>query len=176
MSCLYNVNKSWRKLMFEESLSLSLCEETCLNALKHKPQLLMCHDKQIYMLLTNNAVSLRRVLAKLRVYWPDSLARHWTEIYMQSLNKPTDHKAVIEGLFILMSQNQVNKFASEYVPENFKINWGLTDHTEVNIRKNIAKHLHVARPVVPLDTVLWYAKEDYLQYSAVTKCYIIQSQ
>ncbi|KAF9417352.1 hypothetical protein HW555_005568 [Spodoptera exigua] len=165
MSCLYNVNKSWRKLMFEESLSLSLCEETCLNALKHKPQLLMCHDKQIYMLLTNNAVSLRRVLAKLRVYWPDSLARHWTEIYMQSLNKPTDHKAVIEGLFILMSQNQVNKFASEYVPENFKINWGLTDHTEVNIRKNIAKHLHVARPVVPLDTVLWYAKEDYLQFT-----------
>ncbi|XP_035448112.2 uncharacterized protein LOC118274604 [Spodoptera frugiperda] len=165
MSCLYNVNKSWRKYMFEESLSLSLCEETCLNALKHKPQLLTRHDKQIHTLRTDDAVSLRRVLAKLRVYWPDSLARHWTEAYMQSLNEATGHKAVIEGLFVLMSESQIKEFSSKYVPNNYKINWGLTDHTEVNIRKNIAKYLHIARPLVPLDVVLWYAKEDYLQFT-----------
>ncbi|KAF9411299.1 hypothetical protein HW555_009864 [Spodoptera exigua] len=165
MSCLYNVNKSWRKYMFEDSLSLSLSEETCLNALKHKPQLLTRHDKQIHTLRTNDAVSLRRVLAKLRVYWPDTLAQHWTEAYMQHLNDPTGHKAIIKGLFMLLSQDQAIELAKRYVPKNFKINWWLTDHTEINIQTNIAKHLHLARPLVPLETVLWYAKGDYVQYA-----------
>ncbi|KAH9641480.1 hypothetical protein HF086_006096 [Spodoptera exigua] len=165
MSCLYNVNKSWRKYMFEDSLSLCLCEETCLNALKHKPQLLTRHDKQIHTLRTNDAVSLRRVLAKLRVYWPDTLAQHWTEAYMQHLNDPTGHKAIIKGLFVLLSQDQAIELAKRYVPKNFKINWCLTDHTEINIQTNIAKHLHLARPLVPLETVLWYAKGDYVQYA-----------
>ncbi|XP_050553068.1 uncharacterized protein LOC126911240 [Spodoptera frugiperda] len=165
MSCLYNVNKSWRKYMFEESLSLSLSEETCLNALKHKPQLLTRHDKQIHTLRTDDAVSLRRVLAKLRVYWPDSLARHWIEAYMQSLNQSTGHAAIIKGLFVLLSQSQVIELAKKYVPEYYKINWGRTDHAEIYIRINIAKYLHLARPLVPLDTVLWYANGDYVQYA-----------
>ncbi|XP_022831497.1 uncharacterized protein LOC111359975 isoform X4 [Spodoptera litura] len=165
ISCLYNVNKSWRKYMFEESLSLSLCEETCLNALKHKPQLLTRHDKQIHTLRTNDTVSLRRVLAKLRVYWPDSLARHWADAYMECLNQPTGHAAVIKGLFVVLSRNQIIDFAKKYVPENFKINWGLTDHTDINIRTNIAKYLHLARPLVPLDTILWYANGDYVRYA-----------
>ncbi|XP_022831492.1 uncharacterized protein LOC111359975 isoform X2 [Spodoptera litura] len=165
MSCLYNVNKSWRKYMFEESLSLSLCEETCLNALKHKPQLLTRHDKQIHTLRTNDTVSLRRVLAKLRVYWPDSLARHWTEAYMQSLNGPSGQKAVINGIFLLSPIDKVVQLAKKHVPSETKINWSDSNQADINIQKNIAKHLHVARPLVPLDTVLWYAKGDYLQYA-----------
>ncbi|XP_022831698.1 uncharacterized protein LOC111360097 isoform X2 [Spodoptera litura] len=165
MSCLYNVNKSWRKYMFEESLSLSLCEETCLNALKHKPQLLTRHDKQIHTLRTNDTVSLRRVLAKLRVYWPDSLARHWTEAYMQSLNGPSGHKAIINGIFLLSPIDQVVQLAKKYVPSETKINWSDSNQADINIQKNIAKQLHVARPLVPLGTVLWYAKGDYLQYA-----------
>ncbi|KAF9805808.1 hypothetical protein SFRURICE_009440 [Spodoptera frugiperda] len=165
MSCLYNVNKSWRKYMFEESLSLSLSEETCLNALKHKPQLLTRHDKQIHTLRTDDAVSLRRVLAKLRVYWPDSLAPHWTEAYMQSLNELTGQKAVIKGLFRLSPVNQVIELGMKHVPIGFKINWSESNQAEISLQKNIAKHLHVARPPVPLDTVLSYAKGDYLQYA-----------
>ncbi|XP_022831699.1 uncharacterized protein LOC111360097 isoform X3 [Spodoptera litura] len=165
MSCLYNVNKSWRKYMFEESLSLSLCEETCLNALKHKPQLLTRHDKQIHRLRTNDTVSLRRVLAKLRVYWPDSLARHWTEAYMQSLNGPSGHKAIINGIFLLSPIDQVVQLAKKYVPSETKMNWSDSNQADINIQKNIAKQLHVARPLVPLGTVLWYAKGDYLQYA-----------
>ncbi|XP_022831701.1 uncharacterized protein LOC111360097 isoform X4 [Spodoptera litura] len=165
MACLYNVNKSWRKYMFEESLSLSLCEETCLNALKHKPQLLTRHDKQIHRLRTNDTVSLRRVLAKLRVYWPDSLARHWKEAYLQNLNEPTGQKSVIKGLFVLLTANQVVELSKKYVPIDYSINWGDTDQLDIIMRKNIAKHLYMARPLVPLDTVLWYAKGDYLQYS-----------
>ncbi|KAH9631170.1 hypothetical protein HF086_006748 [Spodoptera exigua] len=162
---LYNMNKSWRKYLFEVSLSLSLCEETCLNALKHKPQLLTRHDNQIHTLRTNDAVSLRRVLAKLRVYWPDSLARHWTEAYMQSLNEPTGQKAVIKGLFVLLAANEVVKLSKKYVPNDFDINWGDTDQIDIIMRKNIANHLHIVRPFVPLDTVLWFAKGDYLQYA-----------
>ncbi|XP_022832106.1 uncharacterized protein LOC111360412 [Spodoptera litura] len=165
MSCLYNVNKSWRKYMFKESLSLSLCEETCLNALKHKPQLLTRHDKKIHTLRTNDEVSLRRVLVKLRVYWPDSLARHWMEAYMHSLNEPTGQKSIIKGLFVLLTANQVVEISKKYVPNDFSIKWGDTDQFDIIIRKNIAKHLYMARPLVPLDTVLWYAKGDYLQYS-----------
>ncbi|XP_050552878.1 uncharacterized protein LOC126911214 [Spodoptera frugiperda] len=175
LSCLYKVNKSWRKYMFEESLSLSLCEETCLNALKHKPQLLTRHDKQIHTLRTDDAVSLRRVLAKLRVYWPDSLARHWTEAYMQSLNELTGHKAIVEGLFMLLSQSQVIDLARKYVNDNFKINCNLTDQTEFSIRKNIAKQLHVARPLVPLDTVYWYTKGEYAKYAVQSHSAILSN-
>ncbi|CAH0696771.1 unnamed protein product [Spodoptera exigua] len=160
---LYNVNKSWRKYMFEEALSLSLCEETCLNALKHKPQLLTRHDKQIHTLRTNDAVSLRRVLAKLRVYWPDTLAQHWTEAYMQSLNEPTGQKSIIEGVILLSPIDQVIQLGKKYIPASFKINWSDANQTEINIQKNIAKHLHIARPLVSLDAVLWYAKGDFLQ-------------
>ncbi|KAH9631168.1 hypothetical protein HF086_006746 [Spodoptera exigua] len=162
---LYNVNKSWRKYMFEEALSLSLCEETCLNALKHKPQLLSRHDKQIHTLRTNDAVSLRRVLAKLRVYWPDTLAQHWREAYMQSLNEPTGQKSIIEGVILLSPIDQVIQLGKKYIPASFKINWSDANQTEINIQKNIAKHLHIARPLVSLDAVLWYAKGDFLQYA-----------
>ncbi|KAJ8711300.1 hypothetical protein PYW07_008542 [Mythimna separata] len=121
LSCLYNMKKSWRKHMFEESLSLSLCEETCLNALKHKPQLLARHDKEIDALRADDAVSLRRLLARLRVYWPHSLAQHWTQAYLLNLNKPTGQKAVIRGLFTLLHQNQIIGMAKTYIPNEIKL-------------------------------------------------------
>ncbi|KAJ8712960.1 hypothetical protein PYW08_008264 [Mythimna loreyi] len=162
---IYNIKTSWRKYMFEESLSLSLCEETCLNALKHKPQLLMQHDKEVDTLRTNDAVSLRRLLTKLRIYWPDTLAKHWTDAYLHNLNKTTGQKAITRGLFVLLPQNEIINFAKKHAPSNFKINWGETDQTEINIQKNIAENLHVGRPLIPIDTVLWYANGDYLQYA-----------
>ncbi|KAH9641478.1 hypothetical protein HF086_006094 [Spodoptera exigua] len=165
LSCFYNVNKSWRKDMFEESLSLSLCEETCLNVLKHKPQLLTRHDKQIHTLRTNDAVSLRRVLAKLRVYWPDTFAQHWREAYMESIHNISEQKAAIKGLFQLSPLEHVIEMAKSHVPFDSKINWSDTNQAEISLKKNIARHLHLTRPRVPLDTVLWYAKGDYLQYA-----------
>ena len=171
MSRLYNVNKSWRKHMLEESLSLCLSEEecvieeACLNALKHKPQLLTRHDKELDAFRTNDAISLQFLLAKLRVYWPDSLAQHWTDAYLLHLNKPSGKKAVIKGLFALLPQNQIIDIAKLHAPDHFKIKWGKADQTEVTIRKNIAKHLHVARPLIPLEVVLWYSKGDYLQHA-----------
>ncbi|KAJ8712957.1 hypothetical protein PYW08_008261 [Mythimna loreyi] len=165
LSCFYNIQKSWRKYIFEESLSLSLCEETCLNALKHKPQLLMQHDKEIDTLRTNDAVSLRRLLTKLRVYWPDTLAQHWTHTYLLNLCKPAGHKATIKGLFILLRQNQITDIARKYAPDDYKINWSKTNEVDLSIQKSIAQYLHLARPLVCLDTVLLYAKGDYLQYA-----------
>ncbi|KAJ8711301.1 hypothetical protein PYW07_008543 [Mythimna separata] len=149
-SDIYNIKKSWRKHMFEESLSLSLCEETCLNALKHKPQLLARHDKEIDALRADDAVSLRRLLARLRVYWPHSLAQHWTQAYLLNLNKPTGQKAVIRGLFALLPQDQIIDLAKKHTPDNFKINWGEIDQTNnsweinsdiYNIKKSWRKHM-----------------------------------
>ncbi|KAF9805809.1 hypothetical protein SFRURICE_009441 [Spodoptera frugiperda] len=84
---------------------------------------------------------------------------------MQSLNELTGQKAVIKGLFVLLTAKQVVELSKKYIPNDFSINWGDTDQTDIIMRKNIAKHLYIARPLVPLDTVLWYAKGDYLQYS-----------
>ncbi|KAJ8711299.1 hypothetical protein PYW07_008541 [Mythimna separata] len=165
LSCLYNMKKSWRKHMFEESLSLSLCEETCLNALKHKPQLLVRHDKEIDALRADDAVSLRRLLAGLRVYWPHSLAQHWTQAYLINLSILARQKASIKGLFILLPQNQVNDMAIKYAPDDFKINRGEIDQADLSIQKYIAQNLHLARPLVSLDTVLLYAKGNHLQYA-----------
>lgn len=161
----YNVNKSWRKDLFQESLILCPSEETCLNALKHEPQLLTRHGQEVEALRSNDAVFLRRLLAKLRVYWSHSIAQQWIDAYLQNLNKPMGQKALIKGLFVLLPQEQLIEMAKKYVPVDYKINWGEADHVEIRLRQNIAKHLHVARPMTPLDTVLWYAKGDYLQYA-----------
>ncbi|XP_049699263.2 uncharacterized protein LOC135116646 [Helicoverpa armigera] len=165
LSSLYLTNKSWRKSMFQDSLALCVSEDTCLNALKHDPQLLERHDKEIDTLRSNDAVSLRRLLAKLRVYWPHSLAQQWIDAYLLNLNNTTGHKAAFKGLFSLLPQKEVVEFAKKHVPHDFKINWGKTDPTEIRIQKNIANYLYYTRPLIPLDTVLCYAKGDYLQYA-----------
>nr|XP_049699261.1 uncharacterized protein LOC110370842 isoform X5 [Helicoverpa armigera] len=165
LSSLYLTNKSWRKSMFQDSLALCVSEDTCLNALKHDPQLLERHDKEIDTLRSNDAVSLRRLLAKLRVYWPHSLAQQWIDAYLLNLNNTTGHKAAFKGLFSLLPQKEVVEFAKKHVPHDFKINWGETDQTEIKIQKNIANYLYYTRPLIPLDTVLCYAKGDYLQYA-----------
>ncbi|PZC83488.1 hypothetical protein B5X24_HaOG207471 [Helicoverpa armigera] len=165
LSSLYLTNKSWRKSMFQDSLALCVSEDTCLNALKHNPQLLERHDKEIDTLRSNDAVSLRRLLAKLRVYWPHSLAQQWIDAYLLNLNNTTGHKAAFKGLFSLLPQKEVVEFAKKHVPHDFKINWGETDPTEIRIQKNIANYLYYTRPLIPLDTVLCYAKGDYLQYA-----------
>uniref|UniRef100_A0A2A4IS17 Uncharacterized protein n=1 Tax=Heliothis virescens TaxID=7102 RepID=A0A2A4IS17_HELVI len=164
-SNLYLTNKSWRRSMFKDSLSLCVSEDTCLNALKHDPQMLTRHDKEMDTLRSNDAVSLRRLLAKLRVFWPESLAQQWIDAYLLNLNKTTGHKATFKGLFTLLPQKEVVELAKKHVPLDFKINWGETDHTEIKIRKNIANYLYYTRPLIPLDTVLSYAKGDYLQYA-----------
>ncbi|CAD0204409.1 unnamed protein product [Chrysodeixis includens] len=157
MSSIYSKKKSWRKYLFDDAFTFMLNEEVCLNALKHDSQLLTRHDKELDALRTNDKATLRRLLAKIRVYWPQSLAQQWTDAYLLNLNRTKGQKAAIKGLFMLMTQKQVIDMAEKHRPKDFKIKWGEVDVADINLRKYIAQHLHLARPLVPLETVLWYA-------------------
>ncbi|KAJ8711302.1 hypothetical protein PYW07_008544 [Mythimna separata] len=170
-SDIYDIKKSWRKHMFEESLSLSLCEETCLNALKHKPQLLARHDKEIDALRADDAVSLRRLLSRLRVYWPHSLAQHWTQAYLLNLNKPTGQKAVIRGLFALLPQDQIIDLAKKHTPDNFKINWGEIDQTNPTYKKSELEYV-----MAPLDLQGDTLGERHQNYNKLLKTAIDNQQ
>ncbi|XP_049699265.2 uncharacterized protein LOC110370842 [Helicoverpa armigera] len=162
---LYNFNKSWRKYMFEESVIINPCEEACLNALKHDPQLLERHDKEIDTLRSNDAVSLRRLLAKLRVYWPHSLAQQWIDAYLLNLNKSEGHKATIRGICASMPRKPLAEFIEKYKPAGAKIDWSAVDDRVLSIQRFIAKNMHIARPKPEPDTILLYAKGDYLQFA-----------
>ncbi|XP_026740903.1 uncharacterized protein LOC113503217 isoform X1 [Trichoplusia ni] len=165
LSSVYNKKKSWRRYMFDDSFTFLVNEEVCLNALKHNAQLLDSYDNELEVLRTNDKVTLRRLLAKIRVYWPQTLAQQWTDAYLLNLDNATGQKAAIKGLFMLMSQKQVIDMAEKHKPEDFKIKWGEINPTDINLRKYVAQNLHLARPLVPLETVMWYAKQDYLQYA-----------
>ncbi|CAB3220428.1 unnamed protein product [Arctia plantaginis] len=165
LTSLYKMKKSWRKYMFEESMTLYPCEDVCLNALKHDPQLLARYSDKLDELRTNDTISLRRLLAKLRVYWQYSLAQEWIKAYLKNFNESTGHKAVIKGLFELLPHGEIEKIARKYSPTDPKIDYNEVDQIELSLRKNIAKNLYIARPLTSLDLVLLYAKGDYLQYA-----------
>ncbi|KAJ8712961.1 hypothetical protein PYW08_008265 [Mythimna loreyi] len=162
---IYNFNKSWRKHMFEESVTMSPCEEVCLNALKHDPQLLQRNQQDVDTLRADDAVSLRRLLAKLRIYWPHSLAQHWTEAYFLNLNKTEGHKATVRGICSALPQKPLLEFIEKYKPAQAKIDWNGIDDRVLSIQRFIAKNMHIARPQPSPDTILLYAKGDYLQYA-----------
>uniref|UniRef100_A0A2A4JK73 Uncharacterized protein n=1 Tax=Heliothis virescens TaxID=7102 RepID=A0A2A4JK73_HELVI len=162
---LYNFKKSWRKYMFEDSITMNPCEDVCLNALKHDPQLLERHHKEINTLRSNDAVSLRRLLAKLRVYWPHSLAQQWIDAYLLNLNKTEGHKATIRGICSTLPQKPLVEFIEKYKPAGPKIDWSAVDDRVLSIQRFIAKNMHIARPKPGPDTILLYAKGDYLQFA-----------
>lgn len=162
---LYNINKASRRYLFDESVVLCPSEDVCLNVLKHEPRLLTRHSDELDTLRTDDGVSLRRLLAKIRIYWPNSLAQQWTDAYMNNMNKTTGRAALIKGLFVLLPQEKVLDIAKKHVPKDTKIEWSEVDQNELSICKNVAKSLYLARPLTPLDAVLWYAKGDYLQFA-----------
>ncbi|XP_075984081.1 uncharacterized protein LOC142981838 [Anticarsia gemmatalis] len=162
LSSLYNMNKLCRRYLFEESIMLCPNEEVCLNVLKHKPQLLATSSKEIDALRTNN-VSLRRLLAKIRIYWSNSLAHQWTDAYLKNLNNICGHKALIKGLFVLLPQQQLINIAKEYVSKISTTHCNDINQKRFQISKNIGSYLHLARPLAPLDIVLWYAISDCKQ-------------
>lgn len=162
---IYNFNKSWRKHMFEESVAMNPTEEVCLNALKHDPQLLQRYQKDVDTLRTTDALSLRRLLAKLRIYWPHSLAKHWTDAYLLNLNRTDSHKATVRGICSSLPQKPLLEFIEKYKPAQAKIDWNGIDDRVLSIQRVIAKNMHIARPQPSSDAILLYAKGDYLQFA-----------
>ncbi|XP_063627870.1 uncharacterized protein LOC134799406 [Cydia splendana] len=162
---LYDIKKSWKRYIFEDSLAISPSEVVCMNALKHDPEMFIRHKDELDKLRYNDSTSIEKVLRKLRIYWPHTIASEWTAAYRNRLDKPGGHKALIRGLYCLLNQQELLEFLKKYEPQETKINWADTDELQMSLRKNIAQSMHTARPQVSPDAILWYAKGDYVQFT-----------
>lgn len=165
LSELYNKNKSWRIHMFEESVILSPTEDTCMNAIKHDPTLLVRYKDEVETICCDDEVSLRKLLNKLKIYWPNSLAEDWSKSYINRLNKLGNHKALIRGICAILPQHELNDIIKKYAPQQAKIDWGKIDELSLSLQRLIAKNMHFARPQPSPDDILLYAKGDYTQYA-----------
>ncbi|CAK1590340.1 unnamed protein product [Parnassius mnemosyne] len=164
-SCLYNIKKSWRKHLFVMSLDLWPTQDTCVNALKHDPQLLSTSKQALESIYCNNSLILKQFLNKLRMYWSSCLTRECVTFVLDQLNRKNDRKDIIRHLFVLLQQKEYFHIIKKYVPQEETIDWNKDDKVVLDIRKNIAKHIHITRPQASLEVVLWYAKGDYLQFA-----------
>lgn len=165
LATLYNMKKSWRKQMFEESVVIMQNEAVFVNALKHDPGLLFRYEDQLLALSCNDHFSLRNLLRKMRVYWPHTLARDWKATYLNRLSLPSGQKSLIDGLCTLLPQEEITYLLKQHTPPDTKIDWNKTDQLELSLCKQVAKTIHKARPLPPLKEILLYAKGDYLQFA-----------
>ncbi|CAG5044182.1 unnamed protein product [Parnassius apollo] len=164
-SCLYNIKKSWRKHLFVISLDLWPTQDTCVNALKHDPQLLSTSKHVLESVYCNDSLILNQFLNKLRMYWSSCLGRECVTFFLDQLNRKNDRKGLIRHLFVILPQKDYFHIIKNYVPKNETIDWNKDDKMLLDIRKNIAKRIHITRPQASLEVVLWYAKGDYLQFA-----------
>ncbi|XP_039760685.1 uncharacterized protein LOC120634261 [Pararge aegeria] len=164
LSSVYNFKKSWRKMFFIESIILCPNYESCMNALKHGPELLEIHRKEINSCINDNFLYFDNFLRKIQIYGYRSLADSFKATFMENLNKISLHKSTIRGLCILLTRKELFEFVQRYVPTESKIIWSQPDNEILSIQKNIAAFMHLSRPHPPLDLALLYAKGDYLKY------------
>ncbi|RVE47446.1 hypothetical protein evm_007857 [Chilo suppressalis] len=161
---LYNSVRRWRKHLFEISLVMHPSDEACLNALKHDPGLLSRYQKEVEMMYSNDAISIERTLKKVRIYWSESISQQWTNYYLERIEQPKGQKAVKYICTLIPSQTML-PLIEENAPIETKINWNEASDLKLILRKNIGKFMHLIRPSVSLDTVLLYAKGDYLYHT-----------
>ncbi|CAH0713685.1 unnamed protein product, partial [Brenthis ino] len=161
---LYNIKKSWRKLLFAESILLNPNQEACINALKHGPEVLETYKTEVAVICLSNNLHIDQFLKKIRIYWPASLLNYYKTIFFNNFNQRIKHKALTSGLCTLLSQNELLSLVNKYVPTEGKIDWTQHDEIELSLRKHIATRLHLARPQPSLAIALSYAKGDYVQY------------
>ncbi|XP_039760483.1 uncharacterized protein LOC120634139 [Pararge aegeria] len=165
LSSVYNFKKSWRKILFTESIILSPNHESCMNALKHGPELLETHRKEINSCINDKVLYFDRFLRKIQIYYQyQSLSDSFKATFLENLNQMSLHKSSIRGLCILLTQKELLEFVEKYVPTETKIDWSQSDDAMLSIPKNIAACMHLSRPQLPLNVVLLYAQGDYLKY------------
>ncbi|XP_039752621.1 uncharacterized protein LOC120628359 [Pararge aegeria] len=166
LSEIYNVQKSWRKLLLAESILLNPTEDSCINALKHSPKLFEIYRDEIKQLWIYKNNHIERFLKKIRIYWYQSLAESFKTTFLENVEERSiqSHVALIKGICTLLPPKELLDFIKKYVPKESKIDWSQPDELELNLWKGIGKGMHLARPHPPLAVVLLYAKGDYLQY------------
>ncbi|CAH2083836.1 unnamed protein product [Euphydryas editha] len=182
ISRLYNYKKSWRKLLFTESIILNPTHEACINALKYGPELLKTYKNDVESLWLTDIKKFDKFFKKVRVYWPQSLADTYKDFFINKIDQKNTQQTAIIGLFTLLPKNDFLNFVHKYMPNGYKIDWNETDDSELNLRKHIASSLHLARPQTSPAVILSYAKGDYRQfvlpslYSILSNVSIVQSR
>ncbi|XP_045456424.1 uncharacterized protein LOC123666374 [Melitaea cinxia] len=164
VSIVYSIKDSWRKLLFAESIVLNPTQEACVNALKHGPELLRTYKNEVESLCLKYNKLIIRFLKKVRVYWSQSLANDYKNLFFNKLDQKMTYRASVVGLCTLLSKNDLSNLIHKYVPSEYKIDWSQPDDIELNLRKQIASSLHLARPQPSPAAVLLFAKGDYLQF------------
>lgn len=162
---IYNKEKRWRKHMFQESLLIDPSQDVCVNILKHDPRLFKRYSSEVETLIVDDNVVLQTLHNKLRIYWPDSLAQEWANVYKRKINEPSGQRALVRGLCALLQQNELLELIQKFQPDSPKIVWSEIDKNLLELRKNFAKLMYHARPQPPPSYVLKYAKGSYLQYA-----------
>ncbi|KPJ20337.1 hypothetical protein RR48_06076 [Papilio machaon] len=116
-------------------------------------------------MFSNNNVSLRRLLRKVRIYWPESINRDFKRAYLKHLNQSDGQNAITHGLCILLPKEELTMILNKHAPVDPKVDWDNIDELELGLQRCLAKNMHNARPHPHLETVLSYAKGDYLTYA-----------
>lgn len=162
---LFYRQKSQRKYMFEESLLMSHTEGVCINALKHDPTLLKRYPDVIDIMRADNRIVLKRFLSKLKIYWPQTLAKDWASAYRNNVDESKGHQALIRGLCTILPHDELINLLEIHAPNDPKIVWNNVDDTILDLRKNFARLMYCSRPQPPPIIILSYSQGDYLQYA-----------
>ncbi|XP_052738759.1 uncharacterized protein LOC112055211 [Bicyclus anynana] len=166
LSFLYNKNKSWKKSLFEESFDLSPSQPVFINAIKHDPTMFARFKSEAEELcLKDKETNMIQFLRKIKIYWPQSLTKDWTNLFVDKLNNLDNQKASSRGVCILLPRAELLAILNKYAPENPKIDYGNINELNLNLQRCFAKNMHIARPQPPPEIILLYAKGDYLKCS-----------
>lgn len=165
LSILYNKNKSWKKFLFEESFDLCPSQSVLINAVKHDPTMFDRHKSEAEELCLKDKETILQFLRKIKIYWPQSLTKVWTDVFMNKLNNLNNQKASSRGVIILLPRTELLSILNKYAPENPKIDYGNINELNLNLQRCFATNMHIARPQPPPEIILRYAKGDYLKCS-----------
>lgn len=169
LTSFYNINKKWRRTIFEESILLAPSDTTCLNVIKHDFSVMERSMEYLLKIFFNDKISVIDTLKKIRIYWP-AKAKELKDIYLSRTDGADNFRALVTGLCVLLPQKELKVFVENYAPTSEKLDWNDTEEHVYFLRKNIAIRIHRARPLVPIELILLFAKGDYLQYTVPSLC------
>ncbi|CAK1541631.1 unnamed protein product [Leptosia nina] len=162
---IYNKKKSWRKVLFDDSLTMSPSEPVLLNILKHNPALLEKSNNLEKELFKKDKFYLRTYFSKVKLYWPESLCQELIQMCNDQLKKGVCNKTIIRALCTLLPADDFKGMLIKYTPENETINWDSIHDVFLNVQQYLSKYMHLARPQPDPEIIIKYARGDYLLYA-----------
>ncbi|XP_072946481.1 uncharacterized protein [Epargyreus clarus] len=112
-----------------------------------------------------------RVFRKLKVYFPNDVAKEYTNFFHHWLPKLSDNynsynliSTAVYAIFVLGDESLKISLMEKYQPVAAKIDHGANDSNLLYIQEAICRLVGYSRPPVPLQNVLQYIKGDYVRY------------